>query len=227
MQEQYKEYDEELLKNEFLNKHWECLPYIGERYKETHLLLIGESHYVSENDIKYVNLTDFYDIPFDDLEGEDYKTWINTRSVYERRVYYHKELKHFFYNPAVEIAKIVNQTEVLSKEQIYDAMHRYAFMNYYKRPSFEKGKTIRGLTEKDFIMAYDVSSFIIEILKPKLIVFISQKAYKAFCNYDNNNLRIKYTIKSVSHPSSCWWNRRRKDDGCAREDFSKYLKESL
>lgn len=39
MHEQYKEFEEKLNKNEFLRKHYECMPFIGEKYRESGLLL--------------------------------------------------------------------------------------------------------------------------------------------------------------------------------------------
>ena len=224
MREQYSKFDCELLKNDFLKRHHECLPFIGEEYDNCRLLLIGESHYVPEDDVWCVDREDFYDCVFDDLTNRDYKGWIDTRKVFEYRVYERQDFKNFFSNPATEIAKITNHTDKLTKDQRIDAMHKYAFMNYFKRPSYQAGKTIKGLTETDYEYAYDVSSYIIDVLKPKLIIFLSKKAYDAFCDSDHDNrVRSRYDIKRVSHPSRSWWNKKRKDGRCAREDFHDYV----
>ena len=231
MREQYKNFDKDLLKNDFLNRHTECLPFIGEKYKETRLLLIGESHYIPKESVKYVTGIDFYKATFDELvEGdrdeEKYKGWINTRRVFESRVYDKCDFKKFFSNIATEIARAVKGTDELSLEQKIQAMHLYAFINYFKRPSYEEGKTIRELTDEDYRYAYDISSYIINALKPELIIFISQKAYNAFCELDEkNSIRSKYRIESVSHPSCCWWNRERKDGECGKIDFYNLVKE--
>lgn len=224
MREQYKEYDQELLKNDFIKRHYECLPFIGEQYKNSRLLLIGESHYVPESAVHAVDRTDYYDNSFDDLEDGDYKGWINTRSVFESRVYDRCDFKNFFSNTATEIAKIINHTDDLSLCQRIEAMHQYAFFNYFKRPSYDEGETIRGLTEEDNKFAYDISSYIIEILNPQLVIFLSMKAYYAFCNSDQDGrISSKYTIKTVSHPSCPWWNRKRRDGRCAKDDFHDYI----
>ena len=52
MREQYSKFDCELLKNDFLKRHHECLPFIGEDYDNCRLLLIGESHYVPDDEDK-------------------------------------------------------------------------------------------------------------------------------------------------------------------------------
>ncbi len=224
MRKQYESFDINLLKNKFLKRHTECLPFIGEKYGESRLLLIGESHYVPENEINCVNREDFYEVSFEELQDGDYKGWIDTRSVFERRVYYGYDFKQFFSNTATEIAKVKNKTSDLSLEQRREAMHQYAFMNYFKRPSYSKGKTISGLTRKDYEVAYDVSRYIIDVLKPRLIIFLSRKAYNAFCQCDQDGVLVsKYSVKCVSHPSSCWWNRKRKDGRCAREDFNEFV----
>ena len=224
MREQYEQYDGDLLKNDYINRHYECLPFIGENYENSRLLLIGESHYVPKDQVDFVKREDFYDISFDDLQEGDYKNWINTRYVVNERLTKNDSFKSFFSNPATEIAKIVNQTDDLSIDQKIAAMHQYAFMNYFKRPSYVRGKTIGKLSETDKKLAYDVSAHIINVLKPKLIIFISKKSFYAFCDSDRNNaLRSEFPVKSVSHPSSYWWNRPRKDGKCAREDFYEYI----
>lgn len=218
------QYENKLHENEFLRHHYECLPFIGEQYEKSRLLLIGESHYVPKEEIQFVDRRDFYEASFDDLAEGKYKRWINTREVFNSRVYDKKDFKGFFSNPATEIARVIYQTDRLTTEQKIEAMHYYSFMNYFKRPSFDAGKTITELTNKDYQLAYDVSKYIIEVLAPKLIIFISKKAYYAFCDSDQNRrLREKYVIEFVSHPSCCWWNKKRKDGGSAREDFYNYV----
>ncbi len=228
MREQYAEFDAELRKDKFLNRHYECLPFIGEKYKDSRLLLIGESHYVPKEkcEVQCVDRKDFYDVAFDELEEGEYKNWINTRFVFERRVYGKEELKGFFINPAAEIAKVLNHTDIVSIDQKIEAMHQYAFMNYFKRPAYEKGKTIKELTDTDNQYAYEISKHIIDVLKPKLIVFISKKAYRAFCELDQGDKPgANHAVQVVSHPSCSWWNRKRTDGGCGREDFHNYIKD--
>lgn len=230
MYKQYNEFDIKLNENDFIKRHYECLPFIGEKYVDSRLLLVGESHYVPDDEVYCVDREDFYDISFDDLAEGKYKDWIHTRKVFERRVYNHDNLKAFFSNPATEIAKIINHTSTsnFSTNQIIEAMHQYAFMNYFKRPSYDAGQTIEGLTETDYQYAYEISRYIIDVLKPTLIIFLSKKAFYAFCDSDKEGrIRSKYTVKCVSHPSCPWWNRQRKDGKCAREDFHNFVAEIL
>ena len=160
MHEQYAKYDTKLLKNDFLNRHYECMPFIGERYEDTRLMLIGESHYIPQEAVGYVDRNDYYYISFDDLPDGRYKGWINTRNVFEHRVYDRLDFDNFFSNISTEIARKIYHTDELSKDQKIDAMHQYAFMNYYKRPSYDKGETIRNITGIDNEYAYENSKYI-------------------------------------------------------------------
>ena len=117
MREQYSKFDCEFLKNDFLKRHHECLPFIGEDYGNCRLLLIGESHYVPKHDVWCVDREDFYDCAFDDLANGEYKGWIDTRRVFEYRVYERQDFENFFSNPATEIARITNHTNNLTKDQ--------------------------------------------------------------------------------------------------------------
>ena len=206
MRPQYHEFDQQLQKHAFLQRHYECLPFIGENYKETRLLLIGESHYVPGAEMHCVNREDFYDVSFDDLAEGEYKDWINTRHVFEYRVYNRKNLKGFFANPATEMAGVLHPTEPVSTDRIIEAMH---------------------LTRQDYRYAYDVSRYIMDVLQPTHVVFVSKKAYYAFCASATEDVFAQYSIACVSHPSSAWWNRKRKDGRCAREDFRDFVAEIL
>lgn len=224
MRQLYGKYDDDLQKNEFLKRHCECLPFIGDEYEKSRLLLVGESHYIEEDKIGFVNRDDFYDVSICEIEDGEYKTWFDTRAVFEYRREKPERFESFFSNISNEIAKIAFKTDSPSTDQKRKAMDFYAFMNYFKRPSYDRGKTISGLTESDYEYAYKVSKHIIYTLKPNLIIFLSKKAYDRFCCADKDNMiRNKYDIKSVSHPSSYWWNRKRKDGKCAREDFYDYI----
>lgn len=180
-------FDDELRKNSFLDRHYECLPYVGEKYETTRLLLIGESHYIPEGARQYVDRDDYYNVTFDELEEWDNKDWdyrdsIYTRKVFNYRVYNKEKFETFFANIATEIAKIIYHVDNPSIEQKREAMHHYAFMNYYKRPSYEAGKSIEGLTAEDTKYAYDISSYNIEVLNPRLIIFLSKKHIMPFAN---------------------------------------------
>lgn len=140
-------------------------PFIGEEYEKTRLLLIGESHYVPEKDVHCVDRDDFYEVSFDDLEDGEYKGWICTRQVFDYRVYERRDFKNFFSRTATEIARAAYHKDELSLEERVMAMHKYAFMNYFKRPSYDAGGTIMGLSDDDYRYAYDVSKVIIELLQ--------------------------------------------------------------
>ena len=218
-------YDNRLLENEFLKRHNECLPFIGKNYDDSRLLLVGESHYVEKEDVRYVDRQDYYEISYDDLPEGYYKSYINTRVVFSDRANEHfDKFETFFSNIATEIAVINNQTNDVSLIQKRRAMQQFAFMNYFKRPSYDRGKTIRELLDIDYKIAYGISCYIIDVLKPKLIIFMSKKAYDSFLAADYyGEMRANYKIESVSHPSCAWWNRKRSDGKCAKEDFRNLL----
>lgn len=112
-----------------------------------------------------VDRDDFYEVSFDDLEDGEYKGWICTRQVFDYRVYERRDFKIFFSRTATEIARAAYHKDELSLEERVMAMHKYAFMNYFKRPSYDAGETIMGLSDDDYRYAYDVSKVIIELLQ--------------------------------------------------------------
>ena len=59
MYQQYQAFDGQLLANDFIKRHYECLPFIGEKYESSRLLLVGESHYVPGDGLHCVDREDF------------------------------------------------------------------------------------------------------------------------------------------------------------------------
>lgn len=228
-------YDEELKKNDFLKRHDECLPYIGEKYDVYKLLIIGESHYIGSDEdgilSSIIKNQDYYKKPIKEINNgkfkeKEYIKWIDTRTVFT----YRKDDKvdaGFFFNIASEIAKVIYDNpkiNILNQDKLKDAFKCFAFINYFKRPSLKKGKEIEDITNEDKKYAFDITKYIIDVIKPKYIAFVSKKSYHLFkeeFKKDINNL----VIKAFSHPSCAWWNRKNNNGESARKEFAKFLKE--
>lgn len=189
------DYDDELKKIEHYKKHNEMLPYIGKHYKQARILLVGESHYV--NNIEY-NVCDWYNegIPSDLANNTNN---FNTRYVVERFLNKDRSKAHsMFRNPAKGLLKALD----LTSENITDseAFSTFAFMNFFQRPEMSAGKSL-NFNDCDVKHANDVVKSVVEIIKPRLIVFLSQKAFDKL----DQTLIADSEICAVSHPTCPHW----------------------
>ena len=208
--------------------HPELLPYVGQNYEKTSVLLVGESHYVRKADIKQFEETDWYhkslpDIPSKlDLENPFNKQnsvfWFDTRQVLVRYMNGERGRGHIIFSRPTEVLCGLG----IGTNNKYDDFDHFAFMNFFQRPSLEFGESIE-YSDEDKQVANDVLNKVIEVLKPKLVVFLFQKAYKA---YEPNSFDNIF-VEKVSHPTSAWWYKKRKDGKCSRDDFETYLRKIL
>lgn len=218
----YTGFDNALLQVRHYKIHPEMLPYIGIHYLDTQILLVGESHYLGDNEqmnsetSQYQQILEnvekkkkiyekWYEEEWNHIEDIDVETIKNSANYYyTRRVVidtfiYGDTLGsgQIFYNPL----KIV-YGENTSKENI----NKFAFLNYFQRPEFKGGNTIQN-EEKDNEVAGKTLFEVIGILKPKKVIFLSSKAYRAFKKtqwYQS----VSADIDCVAHPGCAWWNRK-------------------
>lgn len=230
-------YDHELMKIRlsfeprpfFGELHTELLPYIGQEYEETKILLIAESHYVEKATQDQFENTNWYHSPLpqapmsDDknnpfhIQGNDgAEGWFDTRQVLVRYMNNDRGKGHtVFSNPT----KVLNELGI-GIEDGDKAFDRFAFMNFFQRPALEKGKSIND-SPIDRKAAKEILSKVIDILQPKAVIFLSKKAYNAFGEKVYNGI----PIYKVCHPTCPWWNRKCKDGKCAKEHFKDILKD--
>ena len=246
-------YDEKL-KNEvpFYKAHEEYLPFIGKYYSEDSpykILQIGESHFLGYEKGSKIKKT-LFDGWWDGDLKEELKgmkdSWFTTRKVLENYINDNSTKSHgIFDNILKEFESVVLKSDSHNR----DNYNYFSFMNFYQMPSPNKGINYTKAIYSNFgedkgneiwyrcaAESIKVVDKVIEILKPKLIVFTSKEAYTYYkkyaegCDYKNNiYVSGKYSndprIKYVCHPGSAWWNKKRKNKKTYREEFDEYLKE--
>lgn len=209
------EYDNDLLKIEHYKNHPEMLPFVGKDYNkhEKRVLLIGESHYLSNENKRDVakdfEKLNWYDNALSFSPSDDgnvfYKDFENyaTRHVVNRYI-----------SPAGKNFKgsngMFNQPiNAYYGKAEHALMHNFAFMNFYQRPAFEYGKSIANI-DRDNEIATKTLIRVIDVLKPSLIVFLSTKAFNNFEKYYKKNYNEKLDeniFHKVPHPTCAWWYR--------------------
>jgi len=199
-----KDFDNQLLTIQVYKKHPSLLPYIGRHYNDTRILLLGESHYLdSEEDESTKKMENWYGTQ---TENYNFKWPVNldTRSVVNNYLNCRRSKAHsMFRKPAEALIKAWDLNDVNDSE----AFTSFAFMNYFQRPEANAGKSI-NLNEEDKKVACDTLNDVIKIIEPKLILFLSKKAYDSYIELagDIEDKNIDY----VYHPTSKFWN---KDNG--------------
>ena len=222
-------YDELLLNLEFYKTHTSYLPFIGDNYDKSKILIIGESHYIGQTkDNEKYNLNYFenhwWNGTCQQLDNE-YLNWYNTRKVISNYLNGDRRKGHLIFTNIVKsYSKIILNEEVenidLTESQKFNDL---AFMNFFQMPSIYCGEKywnslkLSGNKSGNIKLAYDtwdkavelsskVLDYVIDILSPKLIVFTSVSAYNAYIIS-----KSKYTddkrIVNTPHPSSVWWNK--------------------
>lgn len=202
--------------------HPELLPYMGQNYRKTGVLLVGESHYVKEAAPEQFEHTNWYhsalsldgDYPFN--SGAGAQDWFDTREVLVRYMHDKRGKGHKIFSRPEEVLQELG----LGTGSKYQDFDHFAFMNFFQRPSLKAGTSI-AYTDEDEQAANEVFNQVAAVLRPKAVVFLSKKAYRALHAECGSHV----LIKAVSHPTSYWWDRKRRDGGCAREDFKNILQE--
>ncbi len=198
------EYDEELSKIEHYKLHPELMPFIGTHYNESGVLLVGESHYcsriITDADRKYL-CNEWYskETPCDFTDKE----YFNTRFVLHNFLSLKRSRAHsMFRNPANSIINALELKNVSDSE----AFNICAFMNYFQRPAINTNQSI-DISGNDNEFAFKVFREICEIIKPELLLFLSEKAYKSFKSYRDKTDSTKKipVIESFSHPTCAHW----------------------
>ena len=186
--------------------HPEMLPYVGKKYINAKILLVGESHYLCTK----INECPEYKCYKDYAEQEWYnkevpndfpnKHYFNTRHVVHNFLVERRSRAHsMFRNPAKGIIDALDLKNVTDSE----AFSACAFMNYFQRPAMCYGKSIEH-TEDDRKNSYEVFKNCKEILKPDITIFLSKKAYSIYTESAGGKADDVYC---VMHPTCSHWNR--------------------
>ena len=203
--ESIKNYDEELSKIDHYQAehHPELLPFIGSHYNEARILLVGESHYcsdsLSEEDKRYI-LNDWYTLP----TPKDFtnKENFNTRYVIENFLSLKRSRAHsMFRNPAKSIINALELKNVSDSE----AFNACAFMNYFQRPELIMGGSINN-TDEDNKKSFEVFINVCSVIKPDLIMFLSDTAYKEYeKRVERMNVKASGIVEAFPHPTCSHW----------------------
>ena len=84
-----------------------------------------------------------------------------------------------------------------------EAFNAFAFMNYFQRPSLKAHESINNSEEDDKI-AYNTFLGVCKVINPKVVVFLSKKAYKCYINSCDKKPSVP--IEVVCHPTCPHWN---------------------
>lgn len=216
-------YDVKLKQIEHFELHPEMLPFVGRNYPQTKILLLGESHYLSDDeDFEVKKMEGWYTKPSEKYAFK-HPGYFNTRDVVHNFLIGCRSKAHsIFSNPAKALIEAWDLKDITDSE----AYTAFAFFNYFQRPEANSGKSI-SLSKDDEESSAKVFNKIVEILKPQLVVFLSKKAYESYCQYKGKDIETK--IEEVYHPTCKYWNKeggKEKISGLFRKEpeFNGFLK---
>lgn len=204
-------YDNKLLEMDFYKNsetHRLMLPYIGSEYGKYKVLIVGESHYLGEdNDREKVKdfkkwLTDKNEIKL--IKPE----YINTRCVVK---------EHCNNNNKQPFFSMIKK-EIINVENFWN---KVSFMNFFIVPSINGSREIEALKD---MKEKSLENFenVLDIIKPNYILFLSKKSY---CIFEKSNSKYLKNTFGFGHPSSPWWSRKRKDGKKYKEEFKEKIEE--
>ena len=219
------DYDTALREIPFYRLHPEYMPYIGDRYAEYRILLIGESHYIGQKpgEIRY-GLPYFrehwWNGTHDALQNEPYARWYNTRAVIERYLSGSRTKSHvIFTNIADVFGKTVLHTPSAASTDVRAQNFRYfAFLNFFQMPSLCAGMKFRdslfaaaetadaaeAVWARCVRESADVCDRVLSLLRPRCVLVSSVAAYNA---YVGTGTVYGRSLHCVPHAGCRWWNR--------------------
>ena len=204
-------YDNKLLEINFYKNsktHRLMLPYVGSEYEKYKVLIVGESHYLGEdNDREKVKdfkkwLTDKNEIKL--IKPE----YINTRWVVK---------EHCNNNNKQPFFSMIKK-EIINVENFWN---KVSFMNFFIVPSINGSREIEALKD---MKEKSLENFenVLDVIKPNYILFLSKKSY---CIFEKSNSKYLKNTFGFGHPSSPWWSRKRKDGKKYKEEFKEKIEE--
>ncbi len=217
---------EELKRIPHFIRYPQMIPFIGDDYDKTRLLILGESHYLPPKDSWRVakwyesSVSEWLSEEFNEDKSEIFENenqWIGctyTMGLVRSRA-------HRIYNDLENALRATGRTEFGS------GLDASAYMNFFQRPAEINGGSIHN-KDMDNIYAAETLQSVCEILKPTKIYFASTRAYNGLGTFINqkqlqvtmetspfpleNVGRIKGWFNDAlighgAHPASQWWNK--------------------
>ncbi len=193
-------YDDKLRLIHHYQLHPEMLPFIGKHYPNSKIIILGESHYLSNDELPETKaLQNWYNQPTSNYKFK-YPTNFDTRKVVHNYLIGHRTKAYtMFSNPAKALINGWNLKNVNDSE----AFTAFTFFNYFQRPANISGNSI-SLNLDDEKQAAAIFSKVVDILKPTKVIFLSKKAFNSYCRQTgtiNNEL-----VDFVYHPTCPYWN---------------------
>ncbi len=200
-------FDGKLKEIKHYHLHPEMLPFVGRHYQRTRILILGESHYLSEEETKETKqMLDWYKKSTNDFSFK-HRGYFHTRGVVNSYLIGWRSKAHtMFSNPANALIESWDLVDVNNSE----AFTAFAFFNYFQRPSAQFGETIE-LEKKDEEESAKILDLVLKILDPCKVIFLSKKAYDSYIEYKKSVDRE--LIYYVVHPTCPHWY---KADGCEK-----------
>ncbi|KYG77162.1 hypothetical protein [Roseivirga echinicomitans] len=214
------QYDE-LLINQFdhLKRHPQLLPFIGAEWNESphKALLIAESHYIPAKYNHQIGYSEWNDVEYlKSLNDGHIFNWTNTRANVEG------VMEKWGHSIHTNIAQSIQN--VFGYETKIKAYKEVSYYNYFQRPAEEERETIKyDLTSEDHKLAYEFYKYLVQILNPVLVIFLSKVAHDSYGK--ENGWTIEGNVKRVGHPTFRSWYRRAKiyEGRNSKEEFEKIL----
>ena len=217
---------EELKKIPHFVKYPQMIPFVGNDYDKTRLLVLGESHYLPKGEewraskwYEY-SINEWLSAEFNVDKSEIFENenqwigWTYTIGDVQNRVHrVYKELE--------------SALRASGRPEFNSGLNASAYMNFFQRPAEKEGEQIRN-TLKDNCYAAEKLQCVCSVLKPTKIYFASTRAYKGLGTFINqkqlqvtmaispfpfeNVGRIKGWFNDAlighgAHPASHWWNK--------------------
>jgi len=208
----------------------EMLPFVGINWdRSAKVLLIGESHYLPFDEIAYYSNIDYF------------KNWYNenSKALEDHHKGYINTRKNFQIIESGEFARPLmiyyNLQKAILELEDYAGSDRvfqnFSYYNYFQKPAYiqeiaGENRSIKA-DKKDKEVAFKVFQRVVDVLKPRLVIFVSKSAFNAFSElkFASSKDFKSLTINVVPHAGRSWWNRTSKqyDNLTGKEKFKKIL----
>ena len=244
-------YDKKFTQTAFFNTHPEYLPFVGDRYEEHRILIVGESHYIGQTpETEKYGIGYFAEKWFTEpaeILTEPYAGWFNTRGVIEDYLSGSRSKGHLIFTNIIKSFSSAVLDEPVSRINLKESQkfNCFAFMNYFQMPSVYRGMKFWNALEISAEKAGDkdaasqvwldvnresakVLDDVIKALSPELVIFTSKSAYYAYTAV-NTKHRDDKNIFVIPHAGCAWWNKPSKSSNgkSGREIFEEILRENV
>lgn len=218
-------YDANLIQLAHYQNFPQILPFIGVHYTNTHLLLVGESHYLPTGSTIQQDAAVWYASNVQFLTTDE-TIWTNTREVTTEYPTSGRIDKAYTIWSNLENAIQKHATKNAFNLQGKKGIEHLAFYNFFQRPAQTQGGSISP-TELDNQKAEETLAHIIKVIKPKFIMFTSSKAWENISeDFVNTYSSIKFGFSP--YPGCKWWNKQSGKYGglTGKQKFIKFLQDN-